>query len=1202
MSAIALSLLPATSAFAAPTTTIAGVQGSGTSTPVSGQSVTVQGIVTSDLMGPGNYDGYVIQSQTPDADPTTSDAVFVFIPSSGDTATLPGFGVGDLVEVTGVAGENFGLTQIRQTSVSVVQKAVGVPAPVVLPDTVVGAAREAYENVHVTLGSTYRLASTHNAVNFGELWLSAGDAPLVKNTETTDVSDPRAAAIAASNAERLLFVDDGWSRRTDTAQHTADQPWLSKDVVARNGDYVSFPGQSFILSYGFDRWRLQPTTPISSADRKGYAATFTSGNPRSAAAPAVGGDVQLGAFNVLNYFTTLTSQNTQARGAETAEEFALQEEKIVKAINALGADVVALQEIENSIKLGEERDEALATLVKALNAAGGSWDYVRTPAELVAANTDYITSAIIFDTRSVKPVGSARTIVDESVWGNAREPIAQTFDANGDVFTVVANHFKSKSGTDTIDGTDPQGEFTPDRVAQAKSLLAFTDELTAASGSEDIALIGDFNAYTQEDPIQVFTGAGWVDAESSHSGGSYTYTFDGELGSLDHILLSPSLDEQVTDAAVWSINSPEWSERAYYGVAADDTVFRSSDHDPSLVGIDFVDPVTEIDVFAINDFHGHLEAANPDPGAAVIAGALEQFRAENPATIFVSQGDNIGASTFTSFIQDDEPTLDVLNEMGLAFSVTGNHEYDRGIDDLTGRVSDSSDFPYVAANVYAADGTRIFDDYYAQTFGETTVAFVGAVTEDLPSLVSPAGLEGVSVTDISTEVNRVAEYLTDGNEANGEADVLILSLHEGAPTANPVDATGDNAFGEIVRNLDPEFDAVLSSHTHQEYSYEVAGLPIIQGGQYGQNLSHLTISVDPATGEPTGITGGIVDLSPTSHKPDPEVAQIVAAAVAEANVLGAQPLGDITADFRRAVQPAGTENRGGESTIGNFVAEVQEWATRQQGTDFALMNPGGIRSDLLYASTGSAGDADGLVTYREAATVQPFANTLVALDLTGAQLKRVLEEQWQPAGASRPFLKLGTSGSLEYTYDPTAPAGSHITGIYVDGVRVTDGDVFRVAVNSFLASGGDNFSTLAQGTNRADTGQVDLQAMVDWFEEFGTASPSSAQHAVGVVANQGGVYGPSDKVELQLSSLTFSRGEFPEGATVQVSLGGEVVATAPITRTLVSNTDEVGQASVRFPAHGAGKKGTYDLIITVPGTDTEIAYPISWDPHKKKRG
>ena len=217
-----------------------------------------------------------------------------------------------------------------------------------------------------------------------------------------------------------------------------------------------------------------------------------------------------------------------------------------------------------------------------------------------------------------------------------------------------------------------------------------------------------------------------------------------------------------------------------------------------------------------------------------------------------------------------------------------------------------------------------------------------------------------------------------------------------------------------------------------------------------------------------------------------------------ATELGSVVAGHATANFgarSSADNPVGApsfpENRGGESTLGNFVADVQKWSLnfdQDRGVEIAFMNPGGLRADL----------ASGEVTYAEAAGVQPFANTLVSMQLTGAQIKGVLEEQWQPAGATRPFLKLGISDGFTYTYDPLAAAGAHITQMWLDGAPIDLAATYTVGMNSFLASGGDNFVSFRLGTGKADSGKVDLESMVDYFEEFGSATPDIMQRAVGV--------------------------------------------------------------------------------------------------------
>ena len=613
-----------------------------------------------------------------------------------------------------------------------------------------------------------------------------------------------------------------------------------------------------------------------------------------------------------------------------------------------------------------------------------------------------------------------------------------------------------------------------------------------------------------------------------------------------------------------------------------------------------VDPApVSIDVLTTNDFHGRLESNFAVAGAAVLGGLVNSFEAKNPNTLLVGAGDLIGASTFTSFIQDDKPTIDALNEIGLDTSALGNHEFDRGRDDLDNRVIPAAAWDYLSANLYETGTTTpAYDEYWLREFDGVRIGFIGAITEDLPSLVNPAGIATLDVGPVVPAVNRVADKLSDGNEGNDEADVLIMLVHEGAATTNISAATDDSVFGRLVTGVNANIDAIVSAHTHLPYNHQIpiAGTdrirPVISAGQYGEQYGAMNLQVDPTSKELLSITSEVKPLA-GAFLPDPEVAAIVADAVAVAKVRGSVKVGDITADFNRARQSAGTENRGGESTIGNFVADVQLWATQSASAEIALMNPGGLRANLQYAAKATTpGDAAGLVTFSEAADVQPFANTLVAMDLTSEQLKAVLEEQWQPAGASRPFLKLGLSESLTYTYDPTAAAGSHITAMYVNGALVQPGGSYRVTVNSFLAGGGDNFFTLASGTNRADTGKIDLQSMVDYFVAFPLNSPPLEQRAVGVKFSPADAdgYSVGDNVTADLSSLLFSAGEANTG-TATISLGDTVLGTSAIDPTIVDTTDEVGRASIVMTVP-EGVYGPQVLTVSVPQTGTTLSVPF----------
>ncbi|WP_170108414.1 ExeM/NucH family extracellular endonuclease [Actinophytocola xinjiangensis] len=1188
------------------TNTIAEVQGTGDASPLAGSQVVVEGVVTADHRT-GGYNGVYVQTagsgdRAPEAG-VASDAVFVYLTTN--SANHPGVAVGDQVRVRGTVSEYFGLTQITigaRADVQVCANDAPLPAVVPLALPADAAARESVESMVVAPVGDFTVSEVYNTNRFGEVVLAAGTEAARIPTDLHRPGTPEAKAAATANTLGRVLVDDG--RTTNLSNAGEAPPYVYPDAPLRVGDSVEAFGPS-VLSYGFDEWRLQPATPVTATTPAIDRTTFKSTNPRTPGPEAVGGDIRLASFNVLNYFVHFGGD---ARGADDEAGLAKQQAKIVSAIGALDADVVALEEIENSVRF-EDNDPQLALrrLVEALNAAqgAGTWDYVRTPTELPgAAQQDFITTAIIFKPAAVTPKGESRSINDETVWFNAREPIAQTFTSGDATFTVVVNHLKSKSSSDSATGDnadagDGQGAFNGDRVRQARSLVSFVDGLKADSGSEDVLLLGDFNAYTQEDPMAVLYDASYVDLNDT---GKSSYVFGGESGSLDHAVASPSLAGRVTGVDVWQINSHESYAFQYDGLPAfyAEDPYRASDHNPIVVGLSTgsAGPV-ELNLLSINDFHGRLESLGTDDngaeigGAAQLAGFVNAQRAANPNTLFLSGGDNIGASTFVSAIDDDNPTLDALNLIGVDAAAVGNHEFDKGMTDLTDRVIPRAEFSYLGANVYRGD-ERALPAHEVKTVGGVRVGIVGVVTEQTASLVSPDGIAGLTFRDPVAEAELVAGQLKDGDEANGEADVVVLLAHEGAATENigsVEDLRADPVFGEFM-DLSANVDVLMSGHTHQPYAFTapIPGSerlrPVIQAQEYGRKLGKATLTVDG--GEIVASGAELLDV--VGGTPDPAVAQLVADAKANADVLGQRPLGSITADVTRARGADGTEDRGAESTLGNFVADVQLAGTAEEGrggAQIALMNPGGLRADLTHAP-------DGVVTYAEAFSVQPFANDVVTASYTGAQLKQVLEEQWQPAGASRPKLHLGVSKGFAYTYLPDNPAGERITSMTLNGESIDPAATYRVTVNSFLASGGDNFFTLAEGTDRATTGDNDLTMLTAYLAANSpvTADPES-RATIGA---------PEPECTETITGLRLWKVEVTSGQTcledavvlgsVTVRGGGSLSATdGTILGTLtasgagdvsVSGTDLLGVVSItgstgEVTVEGAGITGTVAL-------------------------
>ena len=328
---------------------------------------------------------------------------------------------------------------------------------------------------------------------------------------------------------------------------------------------------------------------------------------------------------------------------------------------------------------------------------------------------------------------------------------------------------------------------------------------------------------------------------------------------------------------------------------------------------------------------------------------------------------------------------------------------------------------------------------------------------------------------------------------------------------------------------------------------------------------------------------------------------IVDDAVAQADVLGSVVLGQLEAPLYRARTADGSpgSTRGAESTLGNAVANIQLWATQENGAQIAFMNPGGLRADMLGAAQGDPALYPSDITFAQAASVQPFANTLVTMDLTGAQIKQVLEEQWQPAGSSRRFLRLGTSTGFAYTYDPNADPGSRILEMRLDGAPIADGDVIKVVANSFLAAGGDNFTTLAQGANTADSGRVDLTAQVDYLDANGTLSVDYSQHAVGITGLDDLTFTQGDDVAFDVSSLMMTGSTDLLDQTVTVTLGKKAVGTFAVVNALPTDTyDEHGTASVTFEVPKSVKG---DIALTITGDTTGTVVTLDVTVEKKPK-
>ncbi|HOZ59818.1 MAG TPA: metallophosphoesterase, partial [Nakamurella multipartita] len=400
------------------------------------------------------------------------------------------------------------------------------------------------------------------------------------------------------------------------------------------------------------------------------------------------------------------------------------------------------------------------------------------------------------------------------------------------------------------------------------------------------------------------------------------------------------------------------------------------------------DPVT-LNLLTINDFHGRIDT-NTVKFAGTVEGLRQGDGASGANTLLIGAGDFIGASLFASSVQQDQPTIDVMNELGLDVSAVGNHEFDQGWADLRDRVigpagTPNAQWDYLGANVYdSTTGQPVLPEYATYQVGGVTVGVIGAVTVETPTLVSPDGVSSLTFGDPVTAINRVADQLTDGDPANGEAQVLMASFHEGAPQGGQTldqNVAASPAFAEIVNDVSPKVAAIVTGHTHQAYAFQapVPGdpsrtRPIVQTGSYGANVGQIKLTVDRDTDTVTGYTVanvprvGTADATLIAQYParlNP-IKATVDAALAIANQRGNVPVGSITADITTAYTPAtppagadrcvagaGRDDRASESTLGNLVANAlvaQLSAPEYGGAEIGVVNPGGLRSDLCFAA------------------------------------------------------------------------------------------------------------------------------------------------------------------------------------------------------------------------------------------------------------
>ncbi|HNB65050.1 MAG TPA: 5'-nucleotidase C-terminal domain-containing protein [Zoogloea sp.] len=560
-----------------------------------------------------------------------------------------------------------------------------------------------------------------------------------------------------------------------------------------------------------------------------------------------------------------------------------------------------------------------------------------------------------------------------------------------------------------------------------------------------------------------------------------------------------------------------------------------------------------VKLIAMNDFHGNIEvpAANnggsvvlKDPanaagttvrsgGAAYLATLIKQLKAQNPYSIVVGAGDMVGASPVTSTLTHDEATVDILNQIGLEVTSVGNHEFDHGKTELL-RLQNGGCYPggtigqdtcikggsfsgatykWLSANVVdSSSGQSLFPATYVKKFGPVSVGFIGLTLKGTPQVVTSTGVAGLDFQDEATTINKYAASL----KASGVNAVVVLIHQGGQTTASTLnDKTCPNLTGDIlpiVDALSSNVDVVVSGHTHQEYVCTRNGKLLTSTGFYGSAVTEINLTLLPGGGVLTRDANTrpvINDLNTTVPAgfsiltKDATIDAAVQSYVSLSATLKNQVVGSITADIKRALLSSSstpTRDETAEGAMGDVMADV--YLAGGPKADIAFINPGGVRADLIYKNGGA-------VTYGDLLTVAPFGNTLVTVDLTGADLVRLLEQQWEApncaakTGANGCGRMLQPSSTFSYTWDASKPAGAAVGSgnrvvagsLKLNGVAMDLTKTYRVTLNSFMAPGpGDNFSVVtANGKNVTPSGVIDIDAFVGYMKAHPSLAPPAAR-------------------------------------------------------------------------------------------------------------
>ncbi|WP_286955060.1 MULTISPECIES: bifunctional metallophosphatase/5'-nucleotidase [Corynebacterium] len=600
------------------------------------------------------------------------------------------------------------------------------------------------------------------------------------------------------------------------------------------------------------------------------------------------------------------------------------------------------------------------------------------------------------------------------------------------------------------------------------------------------------------------------------------------------------------------------------------------------------DSVT-ISVSNITDLHGHLSnglskgengavapKSGDEMGVALLQSLIKKVN-EGQEYALTTSGDNVGGSAYISAISEDEYTLNALNAMDVTASAVGNHEFDKGTEDLMDRIVPRSDYPVLGGNVFK-DGQPLLDASYVQDIGGVKVGFIGTVTQNTENKVAPALIPGITFTDPVAVTNEEATRL----KQSGEADVVVALMHEDAAKFAP--------------GLNNDVDVLFGGDSHVRSAGEIErqdALPLqwAQGHEYGKLLNDVDITFDKSQDKVTDIELKQYDATNLDGvTEDPALAAIVSEAAAKAKELGSAIVGTTPqALYRGSDEGKATgSNRGVESTLNNYIAEAQRssMATMVDKTiDIGVMNAGGVRADL------KAGE----VSYEDIFTVQPFGNAVSYGQVSGKDFIQALENQWQP-GKSHPRLALGVSNNVQVIYDPAAEQGHRVTSVTINGEEIDPAKDYSIAASTFLIGGGDSFFAQGAIKDTVDVGYMDTQAMIDYIKTNKT-EVRTGQAQVG--AHITGEAKAGERITVALSSLNYSSQGEPMAKAATLKLG-DAKASADIDNAAREGDEKFGERGratmeLTIPANLSGKQNLD--ITTDAGTHAVLVLDLGGNSH-----